>query len=310
VRINAHVAASETLQQFFSLCAQAGAGCAFAEGGNPEEKFATLAHRLLVAPLTLPDGRRVGYAELVDLTLQSLYRAADWAVGAATLLQLYEITSPTPGSMTMSVSAATEDLPVENVQEALFANVCSETHNPSDPFAYSELAARADRRAPYVGAFWTYLTLPRAVWPARDADRYDGPWRVRPAHPALVLNTRYDPATDYRNAVHMAELLAGSRLVTVEGWDTPRAIPGAHALTPTSSGTSSIGHFLRAVLPADPASSPSRPADANAVRLLPIHASDRALSTLALKAIPAGEESRTRARPIDRTWSRPGCRAR
>jgi pimeloyl-ACP methyl ester carboxylesterase len=219
VRINAHVAASETLQQFFSLCAQAGAGCAFAEGGNPEEKFATLAHRLLVAPLTLPDGRRVGYAELVDLTLQSLYRAADWAVGAAILQQLYEITSPTPGSMTMSVpAAAAEDLPVENVQEALFANVCSETHNPSDPFAYSELAARADRRAPYVGAFWTYLTLPCAVWPARDADRYDGPWRVRPAHPALVLNTRYDPATDHRNAVHMTDLLAGSRLVTVEGW--------------------------------------------------------------------------------------------
>jgi hypothetical protein len=102
------------------------------------------------------DGRRVGYAELVDLTLQSLYRAADWAVGAAILQQLYEITSPTPGSMTMPVPAAAEDLPVENVQEALFANVCSETHNPSDPFAYSELAARVDRRAPYVGAFWTY----------------------------------------------------------------------------------------------------------------------------------------------------------
>jgi len=219
IRVNAHIAASETLEQFFGLCAQAGTACAFADGGNPEEKFATLAHRLLAEPLTLPDGRRVGYAELVDLTLQSLYRAADWAGGAPILQQLYEITGPTPRSMTTSVSAAaTEDPPSQNAQEALWANACSETRNPSDPFAYSELAARADRRAPYVGAFWTYLTLPCAVWPARDADRYDGPWRVRPAHPALVLNTRYDPATDYRNAVHMAELLAGSRLVTVEGW--------------------------------------------------------------------------------------------
>jgi pimeloyl-ACP methyl ester carboxylesterase len=56
------------------------------------------------------------------------------------------------------------------------------------------------------------------VWPARDTGRYIGPWRVHTAHPALVLNPRYDPAADHSNAVHMTELLAGSRLVTVEGW--------------------------------------------------------------------------------------------
>ena len=56
------------------------------------------------------------------------------------------------------------------------------------------------------------------MWPARDTDRYIGPWRVHTAHPALVLNPRYDPAADHSNAVHMTELLAGSRLVTVEGW--------------------------------------------------------------------------------------------
>ena len=56
------------------------------------------------------------------------------------------------------------------------------------------------------------------MWPARDADRYTGPWRVHTAHPALIINNRFDPATDYRNAVHMLDLLPGSRLVTVEGW--------------------------------------------------------------------------------------------
>jgi hypothetical protein len=40
-----------------------------------------LAHRRQALPLTLPDGQRVGYAELVDFTLQTLYRAADWAAG-------------------------------------------------------------------------------------------------------------------------------------------------------------------------------------------------------------------------------------
>ena len=219
VRINAHIAASETLQQFFILCARAGAQCDFADGGNPEQKFATLARRLQAMPLILPDGQRVGYAELVDFTLQKLYRAADWAIGAATLQQLYLITNPRASSTTAALSAtASDDPPLTNVQEALFGNACSDTSNPNDPFDYSDLAARADSRAPYVGAFWTYLTLPCAVWPARDADRYVGPWHVRAAHPALILNTRFDPAADHSNAIHMTELLAGSRLVTVEGW--------------------------------------------------------------------------------------------
>jgi pimeloyl-ACP methyl ester carboxylesterase len=97
VRVNAHIAASETLEQFFTLCARAGAQCAFAEGGDPEQKFATLAGRLRATPLILPDGQRVGYAELVDRTLQTLYRVADWATDAAILQQLYVITNPTAG---------------------------------------------------------------------------------------------------------------------------------------------------------------------------------------------------------------------
>lgn len=219
VRVNAHIAASETLDQFFALCAQAGSRCAFADGGNPRAKFAALAQRLRAKALTLPDGRRVGYAELVDFTLQTLYHASDWADGADALQQLYVATSPgarianTPTSPNASVEPA-----YSNVQEALFASVCGETQNPADPFAYLKAASRADRRAPYVGAFWTYLSLPCSVWPVKDADRYTGPWRVRTAHPALVLNNRYDPATGYPNAVRMSQLLTGSRLVIVEGW--------------------------------------------------------------------------------------------
>ena len=55
------------------------------------------------------------------------------------------------------------------------------------------------------------------MWPAQDADRYTGPWRARTA-PALILNNRHDPATGYRNALRMSEVLPGSRVVIVEGW--------------------------------------------------------------------------------------------
>jgi hypothetical protein len=93
-------------------------------------------------------------------------------------------------------------------------------------------------------AFWTYLSLVLGM--AADADRYTGPWRVRTAHPALILNNRYDPATAYLNAVRMSELLTGSRLVIVEGW--------GHTTRETSS---TCANRTRA-LPCRPVASPTR----------------------------------------------------
>ena len=221
VRVNAHLASSETLASFFSLCATVGTPrCEFADGGDPAAKFATLAQRLRDNPLVLPTGQRVGYAELVDFTINDgLYNAADYAFAASILQQLYVATTPVEAAdalRTLPEPAAEPSF--SNVREALFASVCSETRNPSDPFAYADVAARADHQAPYVGSFWTYLSLPCAVWPAKDADRYTGPWRVRLANPALIMNNRFDPSTPHRNAVRMNEVLPGSRLVTVEGW--------------------------------------------------------------------------------------------
>jgi pimeloyl-ACP methyl ester carboxylesterase len=217
VRVHAHLAASETLDQFFDLCAQAGLQCPFADGAHPSIKFAVLAARLRAHPLALPDRSVIGYAELVDFTLQQLYRASDWLFAADTLQQLYVAT--TPGNrLTHNVATPAVTTPHPNTQEALFGSVCTDTHNPSRASTYAAVAARADRRAPYVGSFWTYLSLPCVVWAAHDHDRYSGPWHVRTARPALVLNNRWDPATGFRNAVRMTHLLTGSGLVIVEGW--------------------------------------------------------------------------------------------
>ena len=221
VRADAHLAADATLDQFFVLCAQAGPRCDFAAGGDPRAKFADLAQRLRENPVMVPGFGRVGYAELVDFTLNDvLYHAADWAAGAALLQQLYLMTEPATvaGDQGTAATTGAPAEPYDNVLEALWANVCVDTRNPTDPMAYGDLAARADRRAPYVGAYWTYVTLPCSVWPARDTDRYTGPWQVRTANPALVLNNRFDPATRLKNAIRMTELLLGSRVVTNEGW--------------------------------------------------------------------------------------------
>ncbi|WP_130385939.1 alpha/beta fold hydrolase [Kribbella sp. VKM Ac-2569] len=147
VRVNAHLAASETLDQFFTLCAAAGPRCDFATGGHPRTKFATLAARLRENPLVLPDGLVFGYALLVDFTLASLYRAADWAFAASILQQVYAATSPGSIARVPSGPAATHDPPASNTRESLFASVCSDTRNPAEPSDYAHAAAAADRQA-------------------------------------------------------------------------------------------------------------------------------------------------------------------
>ncbi|MFF3322940.1 alpha/beta hydrolase [Streptomyces sp. NPDC002889] len=59
---------------------------------------------------------------------------------------------------------------------------------------------------------------PCATWPARAADSYTGPWNRPTAHPVLVVNTTYDPATPYQGAQAMTLLLADARLLTVQGY--------------------------------------------------------------------------------------------
>ena len=104
-----------------------------------------------------------------------------------------------------------------NVPDAQTANVCGETTNPRRPADYLRVAAAADRRTPHAGSWVTWVSFACTFWTARDADRYLGSFRVRTA-PALLINNRYDPITPWRNAVTMARLLPGSRVLTVAGW--------------------------------------------------------------------------------------------
>jgi pimeloyl-ACP methyl ester carboxylesterase len=67
------------------------------------------------------------------------------------------------------------------------------------------------------GASAAFRALPCASWLGRSTERYTGPWTARTSTPVLLLNTRYDPATPYRNAVLVHDLLPNSALLTVDG---------------------------------------------------------------------------------------------
>ena len=217
-----------TLGQFFRLCGRAGPRCVLGAHGRPSLKFETLARRLLRRPLTLPDGSTFGYSELVVSTIQSLYEPDVWDELAGLLQQLYGATQPRDTAVRLRELASQRSSSYDNTIEAYIASVCSETQNPRAPRVYRRVAKEAEQQARYVGAYWTYITLPCSRWPAQDRDSFAGPWSVRTRNPLLLLNPRFDPATPHHNALDhepgTAEqpLVDGQRLGSHRAGDSKR----------------------------------------------------------------------------------------
>ena len=223
LRILSPEGSADTLQAFFAECAAAGPErCAFATGSAAETraKFDALMGRLRTEPMIVqgPAGTlTVSYSLVVDLMWQTLYHADAWPIMAGALQQLED--GDTSGFLVTTGMIGTSPSTVYlNEPEARPANNCLDTDNPADPALYPEMARRAEERAPYFGALWTYLALPCAGWPADDADRYTGPWDAETSATILLISRVHDPATPHGGAVLAAETLANAQLLTIDGW--------------------------------------------------------------------------------------------
>jgi pimeloyl-ACP methyl ester carboxylesterase len=72
----------------------------------------------------------------------------------------------------------------------------------------------------YDHAFWNhgYSELNWGLYPIRAKDSYDGPFRTSRRDPTtLVVGTRYDPATPYKEAKRLVRQLGNARLLTMTG---------------------------------------------------------------------------------------------
>jgi pimeloyl-ACP methyl ester carboxylesterase len=82
------------------------------------------------------------------------------------------------------------------------------------------LKAGAQSYANYDYAFWNhgYSELNWGLYPIRAKDKYDGPFRTSRRDPTtLVVGTRYDPATPYKEAKRLVKQLGNARLLTMTG---------------------------------------------------------------------------------------------
>ncbi|MER6779475.1 MULTISPECIES: alpha/beta fold hydrolase [unclassified Streptomyces] len=215
LRMGSDRTAAATLDRFLDLCGSAPASrCAFSAGSAEatRDKFDQLMRRLRerpVGPWT--------YAKTVADTVNGLYIVnPGWTDLAQRLQELSQGRAPKPPVYPAPPPVAQPNPYLGDEQAA--SVWCSDSPNPSDPAVYHGLAEDSARRNGDAGRFWAWAAEPCATWPARSADRYDGPWNAPTAHPVLVIGTRYDPSTPYAGAQAMSRELADARLLTNDGY--------------------------------------------------------------------------------------------
>src|SRR5215813_11540055 len=209
-RNDVDLGAAATLDQFLTVCGRTTADlCAFS-AGTPDAthtKFTKLVRRLQKHPLGTWT-----YAKTIGTVLGSLYTVhPQWSTLATKLQDLWEHRTPQEPPPPQS--------PVRYPgTEQAFAVRCSESPNPRDPRTYHAQEQFSYARAGDIGRVVAWAAEPCATWPATADNPYTGPWNRTTAHPILVVNTTYDPATPHQGAEAMVRELADARLLTLEGY--------------------------------------------------------------------------------------------
>ncbi|WP_280305140.1 alpha/beta hydrolase [Nocardia neocaledoniensis] len=205
------VGIAETFDAFLRDCSAAGPRCAFS-AGDPKLKWLALAERARLAPIML-DGTPWTFSHVVS-TAGSLSRPETYPDLAVLLQNLFDAATTLPARVPDALFD--KNYPANRV-EAFYTIQCADSTVPTDPAAYSRIAAAEDLHNPYFGRTAVFNAMPCAFWPTRDLDRYTGPWNRETAAPILVLNSRYDPATPLHGAYAGATQLARAQVVVLEG---------------------------------------------------------------------------------------------
>lgn len=235
IRIGSFFGAYDALGTFLDAC-EDDVRCAFREGRHDLlRKYDRLLARVRREPVELVDPTTgetfaVTYQDVVYVTLGGLYDPAFSPELAAILQEVWAATEARGRLQHLRLArvrrlmaspparAAQAPEPYLGIEQT-YGVQCTDADNPSNPWAWPFWARVADRLAPYFGSAWVWDSVPCATWPARDEDRYTGPWDRETANPVLLIGNRQgDPATPYEDAVSTQRRLANARLLTLDSF--------------------------------------------------------------------------------------------
>ncbi|WP_329312564.1 alpha/beta hydrolase [Streptomyces sp. NBC_01278] len=227
LRLGSHRGSAGTLGQFLDHCGRAPVSrCAFSAGSAAatRAKYDTLLERISARPVG-----KWTYARAVSEVRGGLYTVhPGWTRTADILQTLWRGRPPT------EPPAPTGPAHYPGFEQ-LYAVLCAESPNPAAPARYPVLERQAVEESDPLARWWVWANEPCAAWPSRAAHPYTGPWNRATAHPVLVVNPVYDPATPYRAGQAMAAQLARAGLLTLDGYghtalDNPSACVKRHVV--------------------------------------------------------------------------------
>ncbi len=266
-RLRSGAASYRALREILARCDKVGEKyCRFA-AGNPVKNFERIAVRLRQKPLVVTDeygGFTLTYPAFVMAVLGGMYAAdaADSVTGlAASVWALLH--PPSAGGAAAALrtgmrdarSRPGRDFPYVNSVDAFSGVLCTDALHPRDAAQWPALAAAADKRAPYFGRSWVWgsAQCARDTWTVRDEDAYMGPWNKDTAAPVLFVGAKWDPATNYDDAVSASRRLPKGALLTSTNWGhtsyTSSACVAGHVETylitgrPPARGTVCAGEY-------------------------------------------------------------------
>lgn len=228
IRLRQGIGASETFGEFARLCRDGGPQrCSLAAAGDPAVVVPAIFERLAREPveIPMPDGTTLMVTQQVAvlITYLDLYFPAAWPE-LADFLAALAAAVPSPARVAATVAQTRSPLGARLRGEDYpsigggLASLCVDTAPTGRVREYPALIEAADARAPYFGRLRGWAGLPCEFWRLQDRDAFHGPWQQQTRAPVLVIATRVDPATPYRQAQPYADLFPASRLLTLDGW--------------------------------------------------------------------------------------------
>ncbi|MDX6719370.1 MAG: hypothetical protein QOJ63_1624 [Solirubrobacteraceae bacterium] len=208
------------ISRFMTACAADPAGCGFG-GGDPLGTADNLIDQADATPIpasNAPD-RPVDGDDIRAALAQEVYAKFLWPELASALAMLeHGDGAGIRAIMDNRFYSRNDDGSYGPSTDRYFLLSADEQDYPRTvgPF----LDAGRQSYADYDHVFWNhgYTELNWGLYPIRAKDAYDGPFRTARSDPTtLVVGTRYDPATPYKEAKRLVQQLGNARLLTMTG---------------------------------------------------------------------------------------------